>query len=65
MGAVRAVLWDATWGNNMAALEWGCATGSVLWIWRDHIGRRAARWWARHYAPHAARQHCPDCQCST
>lgn len=60
MHAVWAVVWGATWGNNMAALEWACGTGLLVWLGRDRLGRRLAAWWARHYAPHH-----PRCRCST
>lgn len=62
--SAEAILWGATWGNNMAALEWACGTGALLWLGREHAGRRLAAWWARHYA-HAAEQHARSCQCST
>lgn len=56
-GAVWGVVWGATWGNNMAALEWGCATGALVWLGREHIGRKLAGWWARHYREHAIEHH--------
>lgn len=55
--AVWAVIWGATWGNNMAAIEWGTVMGALGWAGRDHIGRRAAAWWAKHHGPHAIEQH--------
>lgn len=55
--AVRAVAWSPTWGNNLAALEWGAAGAFVGYLGRDHIGRKAAAWWAKHHGPHAIAQH--------
>lgn len=54
MNTVRAILWDATWGNNMAAVEWSVIVGGGAWLLRHRIGARLAGWWARHYEPHAA-----------
>jgi hypothetical protein len=61
---IYAVAWLATWGNNMAAIEWGAAAAAVGWLARDHIGRHLAAWWSRHFGPHtiahqreALRQH--------
>lgn len=54
---IWAVIWGATWGNNMAAVEWGAITVAAGWLGRDHIGRRLAAWWAKHHGPHAIEQH--------
>lgn len=55
--AVRAVVWGATWGNNMAAIEWGTGCSIAGFLARDHIGRKGAAWWAKHHAEHAIAQH--------
>ncbi len=52
-----AVMWGATWGNNMAWLESLAVTGAVLFAKRDAVGRHAAAWWAKHHGPHAIAQH--------
>lgn len=52
-----AVLWGATWANNLAWLESLAATGLVLWVKRDAIGKRAAAWWNRHHREHAIELH--------
>lgn len=52
-----AVLWGATWGNNMAAVEWTAILGVGGYLGRNHIGRRLAAWWAFHHGPHAIEQH--------
>jgi hypothetical protein len=54
---VWAVVWDATWGNNMAAAEWGLLTGILGWAGRDHIGRKLAAWWDKHNGPRAVERH--------
>jgi hypothetical protein len=51
------ILWGATWGNNTAWLESLIVTGLAVWGLRDHIGKHAAAWWAKHHGPHAVRQH--------
>lgn len=55
--AVWSVVWGATWGNNMAAVEWAAVAGVTGWLARDHAGRKLAAWWARHHGPHAVEQH--------
>jgi hypothetical protein len=52
-----AVLWLATWGNNMAWLESLVVIGLVTFLKRDAIGKRAAAFWARHHREHAIEQH--------
>lgn len=52
-----AVLWQATWGNNMAWLESLTVAGLLAFLKRDAIGRRLAAWWAVHHGPHAIAQH--------
>lgn len=52
-----AVLWGATWGNNMAWVESLAVIGLATFIKRDAIGRRLAAFWARHHGPHAIEQH--------
>lgn len=51
-GELYAVLWQATWGNNLAWLESLAATAVAVYLFRDRLGRRAAAWWHRHHAPH-------------
>jgi len=55
--AFRAVVWDATWGNNMAAVEWGAVMGALGWAARHRIGRNLAAWWDKHHGPHAVERH--------
>lgn len=52
-----AILWGATWGNNTAWLESLIVGGLAVWVFRDHIGKRLAAWWAKHHGPHAINQH--------
>ena len=52
-----AILWGATWGNNTAWLESLIVGGGTVWLFRDHIGKRLAAWWAKHNGPHAVRHH--------
>ena len=56
MSAVWAVVWGATWGNNMASVEFAAAMAVFGWLGRDRIGRRLAAWWAKHHGPHAIEQ---------
>lgn len=53
---VWRVIWDATWGNNMAAIEWTVALAVAGYLGRHHIGRVLAAWWAFHHGPHAIAQ---------
>lgn len=57
IGQLKAVLWDATWGNNMAAVEWAAALSVTGWLARHRIGRRLAAWWDRHHGPLAVERH--------
>jgi hypothetical protein len=57
MHGLRAVLWDATWGNNVAWLESTALAGLILWAARNPAGRRAAAWWDRHHGPKAVERH--------
>jgi hypothetical protein len=52
-----AVMWEATWGNNMASLEWLIIVGGIAWLKRDHLGTVLAAWWAKHHGPHAIAQY--------
>jgi hypothetical protein len=52
-----AVLWGATWGNNMAALEWTALLGIVAWLARHKITSRLAALWDRHHGPLAVKRH--------
>jgi hypothetical protein len=52
-----AVVWGATWGNNMAAVEWSVIVGAGAWLLRHRIGRGLAAWWAGHYREHAIKHH--------
>ena len=52
-----AVLWLATWGNNMAWLESLVLTGLAVWLGRDHVGRKLAAWWDLHHGEHAVKRH--------
>lgn len=52
-----AVLWLATWGNNMAWLESLAVAGLVAFWKRDKIGHHLAAWWARHIKPHNIAHH--------
>jgi hypothetical protein len=54
---IWAVIWGATWGNNMSAAEWSVVLGIGGWLGRDHIGKHLAAWWGKHYAPHAIAHH--------
>lgn len=56
-GDLYAVLWGATWGNNVAWLESLAAGAAAVWLFRDHIGRQLAAWWAKHHGPHAVAQY--------
>lgn len=48
------VLWDVTWGNNIAWLE-SLAIGAIgIWLFRDHIGRHLVRWFHKHHLAHLA-----------
>ena len=51
------ILWEATWGNNMAAVEWGMVMAVPGFLLRHHIGRRVAAWWDRHHGPLAEQRH--------
>jgi hypothetical protein len=53
MHQLYAVMWLATWGNNMAWLESVAVTAGAVWIFRDRVGRRLAAWWASHHGTHA------------
>lgn len=64
--ALYAILWGATWGNNVAWLESLAVAGlatyalhrlGVLGHLADKAGRHLAAWWARHHGPHAIEQH--------
>lgn len=57
MHAVWAVVWGATWGNNMAAVEWGAAMCVGGYLGRNHIGRKIAAWWDKHHGPLAVERH--------
>jgi hypothetical protein len=63
-----AVLWLATWGNTVAAIEWAAALALLGLLGRRHIGRglaalaeaigpHVAAWWARHHGPYAVEHH--------
>jgi hypothetical protein len=45
------ILWSATWGNNVAALEWVGAAGVASWLLRKPLGRLARRVRDRLHAP--------------
>lgn len=51
------VFWGATWGNNMAALEWWALLAVPGWLLRHHIGRHLAAWWDRHHGPLEVERH--------
>lgn len=52
-----AVLWLATWSNNLAWLESLLIAGAITFWKRDHVGKHLAAWWAKHHAEHAIAQH--------
>lgn len=61
-----AVLWLATWGNNVAWLESLILAGLTAWIAHktgllrkltEHTGHHLAAWWDRHHGPHAVKRH--------
>lgn len=52
-----AVLWLATWGNNVAWLESLAAVALVAYLKRDAIGHRSAAFWAKHHGPHEVEHH--------
>jgi hypothetical protein len=52
----RAVVWGATWGNNLAWLESLAAAALVAFWRRDQIGHHAAAWWDKHHGPHAVKR---------
>jgi hypothetical protein len=65
---LAVVLWDATWGNNVAAIEWAAALAVLGLLGRRRIGRglaasaeaigpHVAAWWARHHGPYAVEHH--------
>lgn len=49
-----AVLWGATWGNNVAWLESLAVTGIAVYLGRDKIGRHVAAWLHKHHEQHLA-----------
>jgi len=51
------ILWGVTWGNNIAAVEYGVAAALTLWFCRDFFGKRIAKWWDKHHGPHAVERH--------
>lgn len=51
------VAWLATWGNNMAAVEWAVIVGLSTMLMRHKIGRYLAAFWAKHYGAHAIEHH--------
>ena len=46
-----------TWANMVASLEWAAIGGGLMWVFRDRIGRRFARWWHKHHEPHLIDAH--------
>lgn len=49
---VWAVVWDATWGNNMASVEVGAVLSVVGYLGRHHLGRKVGQWLAGHISEH-------------
>lgn len=41
-----------TWSNTIAWLEDAFFGALFMFIFRDHLGRRIARWWTHHSGPH-------------
>lgn len=41
-----------TWSNTIAWLEDAFFAALFMFVFRDHLGRRMARWWERHHGPH-------------
>lgn len=41
----------------IASLEWAAVALTSIWLFRDHIGKHLAAWWAKHHGPHAIAQH--------
>lgn len=52
-----SILWGATWGNNVAAIEWTAILGVTGWLGRHKITARLAAHWDRHAGPHAVKRH--------
>lgn len=51
------VLWQATWANNVAALESAVIVAALAAVRRDWIGRHLAAWWSRHRREHEIEHH--------
>ena len=46
-----------TWSNAIEQVAAAVLVALHGWVARDHIGAKAAAWWAKHHGPHAISQH--------
>jgi hypothetical protein len=52
LSAIWRVVWDATWGNNMATVEVGALAAVGGYLGRHRIGSRLGAWLGKHIASH-------------